>query len=287
MFSLKRLLLFSYMLTLGLPALGQQFYSSSEWGFQLGGSTYFGDLNPNYGMKYIRPGGGVFYRYQFNPYIDLRAVVNYTKVGYDDAFSNNDFQKQRNLSFRSNILEVAVIGEFNFFWFETGNREHRFTPYLAGGIGAFYFEPTAQYSGRSYKLRLLGTEGQNTKEFAGRKYKPYSICFPVGAGFKYWIRPGMNFSFEVLNRFTLTDYMDDVSNTYIGADHFISDPMRPSVASRLQDPSLPVNGTKLGRAGKQRGNNATKDQYLMVQLSLSFQLKTYKCPSYLQGVWQP
>ena len=63
--------------------------------------------------------------------------------------------------------------------------------------------------------------------------------------------------------------------------------MNPSVAASLQDRSSAVDGKKLGRAGKQRGDNATKDQYLMVQFSLSFQLKTYKCPSHLQGQWEP
>ena len=38
----------------------------------------------------------------------------------------------------------------------------------------------------------------------------------------------------------------------------------------------------LGRAGKQRGNSASKDQYLMFTFSISFQLKTYKCPTYLK-----
>src|SRR5690606_3430311 len=133
--------------------------------------------------------------------IALKAVLNYTHIGYDDAFSNNAYQQQRNLSFRSNILEAALIAEFNFFWFEAGDKQHRFTPYLAGGIGAFYFEPYTKYNGKNYKLRPLGTEGQNTTEFANRRYEPYSLCFPVGAGIKYWVRPGVNFSFEILNRF--------------------------------------------------------------------------------------
>jgi len=279
--------IFFYILSALLPlgSSAQEFFTSSEYGVQLGASTYFGDLNPNYGMKSINIAGGAFYRYAFNPYIAIRAMANYTKVGYDDKLSNNEYQKQRNLNFKSNIIEAAVLAEFNFFWFATGNPQHRFTPYLALGVGAFYYDPYTHLGGKRYNLRDLGTEGQNTSEFKDRRYKPYSICFPVGAGIKYWVKPGMNLGVEILNRFTLTDYMDDVSNTYIGAERFSSDPMHPSVASQLQDPSSTLDGQKLGRAGKQRGDNSTKDQYLMFQVSLSLQLKTYKCPNNFGEKW--
>ncbi|WP_118951193.1 type IX secretion system protein PorG [Taibaiella helva] len=284
---LKKIFLPALFLSGMIKAPAQEFYQSTEYGVLLGASTYFGDINPNYGLKYIRPAGGLFLRYHLNPYIAVRGAVNYTKVGYDDKFTSNPYQQQRNLSFRSDIVEANLMAEFNFFWFSTGDPQHRFTPYLTGGIGAFYYEPYTTFNGLRYNLRPLGTEGQNTAEFKDRKYKPYSICLPVGAGIKYWLGPGFNCSFEIVNRFTFTDYIDDVSHTYVGADRFISNPMNPSVASQLQDRSLSVDGQKLGRAGKQRGDNASKDQYLMVQLSFSFQLKTYKCPSHLEGLWQP
>lgn len=265
----------------------QEFYEPTEYGILLGASTYFGDLNPNYGYKYIRPAGGAFVRYHFNPYISMRGALNYTKVGYDDKFTKNPYQLQRNLNFRSDILEASVMAEFNFFWFSTGDPQHRFTPYLTGGVSAFYYEPYTTYNDMRYNLRPLGTEGQNTAEFADRKYRPYSFAIPVGAGIKYWLGPGMNLGFEIVNRFTFTDYIDDVSTTYVGADRFVYNPMNPSVASVLQDRSAGEDGQKLGRAGKQRGDRATKDQFLMVQFSLSFQLKTYKCPSHMEGLWQP
>lgn len=275
------------LVTLRTRTAAQEFYESREYGVLLGASTYFGDINPNYGVKYIRPAGGAFARFHINPYISVRGAVNYTKVGYDDKFTSNPFQQQRNLNFRSDILEANVMAEFNFFWFATGDEHRRFTPYLTVGLGAFYYNPYTIYGGKRYNLKPMGTEGQNLAEFSDRKYSNYSMCIPVGAGIKYWLAPGVNFGVEIVNRFTLTDYMDDVSNTYVGIDKFISDPMRPTIASTLQDPSISMDGQKLGRAGKQRGDNASKDQYLMVQFSLSFQLKTYKCPSHLEGLWQP
>jgi len=284
---LKRIFFLLLFFSSSVKSFAQEFFQSSEYGVLLGASTYFGDLNPNYGMKFIRPAAGGFVRYHLNPYIALRGAVNYTQVGYDDKFSSNAYQRTRNLNFQSHIVEANVMAEFNFFWFATGDEHRRFTPYLTGGFGGFYYNPTAMYDGKRYSLKPLGTEGQNTSEFRDRKYSNFSLCIPVGAGIKYWIKPGMNFSFEIVNRFTLTDYMDDVSNTYIGRDRFLTNPMNPTAASILQDPSIAIDGQKLGRAGKQRGDNSSKDQYLMVQFSLSFQLKTYKCPSHLDGLWQP
>lgn len=284
---LKRYLIPTLLMTTSIGSSAQEFYESREYGLLLGASTYFGDLNPNYGMRFIRPAVGGFMRYHINPYISVRGAVNYTKVGYDDNFSSNAYQQQRNLNFRSNIFEANVMAEFNFFWFATGDVHRRMTPYLTGGIGAFYYNPYTLYEGLKYNLRPLGTEGQNLEEFSDRKYKNYSFCFPIGVGIKYWLSPGINCSFEIVNRFTLTDYMDDVSNTYVGIDKFVSNPMHPTMASILQDPSPSLDGQKLGRAGKQRGDNSSKDQYVMIQFSISFQLKTYKCPSHLEGLWEP
>lgn len=279
----KKIVLVLGLLWQTLSGSAQVFYESTEYGFLGGAATYFGDLNPNYGLKFIRPAAGAFVRYHFNPYISLRGAANYTQVGYDDKFSTNEFQQIRNLNFKSNILEASLMAEFNFFWFSTGDPKHRFTPYLALGVGAFYYEPYTRLNDQRQNLRPLGTEGQNHAEFSDRKYNPYSICLPVGAGIKYWIGPGVNFGLELINRFTFTDYIDDVSTTYVGLDRFTNNPNNLTAAAQLQDRSIPGVEGKLGTAGKQRGDAASKDQYFMIQCSLSFQLKTYKCPPNQRG----
>lgn len=265
---------------LSYNAKAQSFYSGEEYGVALGGAQYFGDLNEDYGFKYVRPAFGVFMRFHMNPFIAVRLGAAYTKVGYDDKFSSNIYNKTRNLNFRSDIVEAAVQAEFNFFRFFTGNEKGRFTPYLTGGAGIFYYNPYTIYQGRRQYLRPLGTEGQNVG--LGKTYNKISMCFPVGAGIKYWIKPGVNLGFEIANRLTLTDYMDDVSTSYAGAQNFESDPAYPSPAFALQDRSLEVSNVALGRQGKQRGNSASKDQYMTFMVTLSFQLKVYKCPSYIK-----
>lgn len=261
----------------------QDFYTAQEYGVAIGASHYFGDLNPNYGFKYIRPNVGLLFKQHFNPYISVSAFLNGTQVGYNDTWSDNAFQRTRNLSFQSTIVELGVAGEFNFFWFDTGKPDKRFTPYLTLGIAGFYSNPTAELDGRTIALKKLGTEGQNTSEYANRKYSSINVSFPIGAGIKTWIVPGVNFAFEIANRFTTTDYIDDVSKTYVGAGYFGGSNSNTS-AYKLQDRSV---NHQLGAKGQQRGDEISFDQYLMAQIKISFQLKTYKCPSYRQGLWEP
>jgi hypothetical protein len=279
----KLIAIFTVLFAMQVTQLqAQSFFTGEEYGFSVGGSQYFGDLNENYGFKYVRPCGGVFARIHMNPYIGVRFTGNYAKVGYDDAYSNNVHNKQRNLNFRSDILEFTFQAEFNFFRFTTGELKSRFTPYLTGGIGAFYFNPYSFINGRRYNLKDVGTEGQFVG-YAGRQYKNYSFCFPIGMGIKYWVVPGVNIGVEIAHRLTLTDYLDDVSSTYIDPAKFNSDPDNPNPAYILHDRSKEIGGTEMARDGKQRGNSATKDQYMMMVFNLSFQFKTYKCPNWLKG----
>lgn len=263
-----------------LSARGQSYFTSTEYGIALGGSQYFGDLNENYGFQTVSPALGVYVRKHMNPYIALKAVANYTTVGYDDKYNTDPYEVARNLNFKSVVFEVAVQAEFNFFKFLTGDVEHRFTPYLTGGIGGFYYNPYTYYNGIKYYLQPLGTEGQNAG-YSNRQYSNYAVCFPIGAGVKFWLRAGLNLSFEVADRLTTTDYLDDVSSTYVGSAAFTGKNGNP-VALALQNRST-TSGTTLGELGKQRGNSSNNDQYMLAMLSVSWHFTTYRCPQYLRS----
>ena len=260
-------------------ACAQSYFTSNEFGIAGGVSQYFGDLNENYGFQTIAPAYGIYMRRRMSSYIALKIEGNFTKVGYDDKYNKSvPFEVERNLNFKSNILEVTLQAEFNFFRFITGDKNYRFTPYLTSGIGAFYYNPYTTYKGIRYDLRPLGTEGQNAG-YSDRKYSKFSGCIPLGAGVKYWLAPGINLSLEIADRITFTDYLDDVSATYVGAEKFptatYSHPARA-----IQDRSTEVTGgTPLGTAGKQRGNSSSQDQYFMALLSISFHFTTYRCPA--------
>lgn len=267
-------------------ARSQTFYRWTEFGAAAGFSQYFGDLNDNYGFKGMKPNFGIFCKYNWNHYIAFRLSANYTQLGYKDSYNKNAYQQMRNLSFQSSIYEATLQAELNFFRFETGNLDNEWTPYITLGIGGFYYNPYTLFNGDKYYLRPLGTEGQNFAGYADRKYSNFALNIPIGIGVKWWLLPGVNMALEVAHRLTTTDYLDDVSNTYVGAEKFAPDPSALNAVYYIQDPSLVKNPTApLGREGKQRGSNATRDQYLMLQLHISFQLKTYKCPV-TQSFWR-
>lgn len=255
-----------------------------EFGLTIGAAHYFGDLNNRAQLNRPKPAVGVFFTKQFNNYLGVRASAHYAQVGYSDIYSKVDYQKRRNLSFNSDIVEVALQGDFNFFKFVPGDPNYIFTPFVSIGIGAFSYNPYAYYQDRKYYLKPLGTEGQNinyTDPSSGKARKPYksmAVCFPIGAGIKYNLSNNVNLSFQVTHRLTMTDYLDDVSTTFVGIDKFPILNGQPSIAGILQDRSFET-GTSIGVEGRQRGLSKQKDQYIIAEIGISFSINTYKCPS--------
>jgi hypothetical protein len=188
--------------------------------------------------------------------------------------------QSRNLSFNSKVWELTLQGDFNFFRFMPGEPEYSFTPYVTVGAGVFSYDPYAFLNGEKIFLRPLGTEGQGSSRYPDRsQYSSMAISIPIGAGFKYSLNERMNIGFEILHRFTNTDYLDDVSKTYVDLSIFPPNPDgSDSNAKLLSDRSYEV-GEPIGIDGRQRGNSKQKDQFVTAMFTISFNLQSYKCPS--------
>ncbi|HVZ95838.1 MAG TPA: DUF6089 family protein [Chitinophagaceae bacterium] len=244
-----------------------------EYGLSIGVAHYFGDLNNRADLNRPKIALGAFYMKDLNPYVGVRLNFHYAQLGYSDQYSENEFQRRRNLSFNTNIFEIALRGDFNFFQYNPSDPSHSFTPYATLGVGVFSYNPYAYLDGTKYYLRPLHTEGETF--YKGRKeYGTMAACVPVGLGIKYAVTEKVNIRFEISYRFTSTDYIDDVSTTYVGIDKFPAG----SVAAQLQDRSY-ATGTPIGVEGFQRGFSKQKDAYAMAEFGISFNLTSYKCPS--------
>ncbi len=270
--------------TLSTTTQAQMFFENvhtGEFGVTGGGAHYFGDLNNRSSFSRPKPAVGIFFRKQFGDYISLRLSAHYAQLGYSDAYSKNEFQRLRNLSFNTNIYEVALQGDFNFFKFTPEDPSHSFTPYVTLGIGAFNFDPYAYLNGQKYFLRPLGTEGQTTGYMGRKPYSTTALCIPFGVGLKYNLTEKVNISFELAHRFTFTDYLDDVSTTYVGVNNFQPGPNGTlSEAQLLQDRSYEFDKNNvLGIEGRQRGFSKQKDQYIIGEIGLSINLSKYRCPT--------
>ncbi len=269
-------LLFITLLAVKAHAQNNEYVQQGEFGITVGAAHYFGDINTRAAINRPKPAIGAFFRKQFGNYVGLRISAHYAQLGYSDTYSKSDYQKTRNLSFNTNIWELALQGDFNFFKFIPNDPDYAFTPYLTLGVGVFTYDPYAYLNGQKEFLRPLGTEGQ-LLGYKGRKpYSTLAICIPLGIGVKYNISEKMNFSFEIAHRFTNTDYLDDVSTTYIGANKFA--PL--STAGFLQDRSVEIDpDNPLGVEGRQRGWSKQKDQYIIAEIGLTYNISTYKCPT--------
>jgi hypothetical protein len=254
-----------------------QYVQMGEFGITAGVGHYFGDLNNRAAINRPKPALGIFFRKQFGNYTGLRVAAHYAQLGYSDIYSKNEYQQRRNLSFNTNIFEFSLQGDFNFFKFITNDPEYSFTPYVTLGVGIFSYDPYAYYNGEKHFLRPLNTEGQTF--YKNRKvYSTMALCFPIGVGVKYSISESLNLSFEISYRFTGTDYLDDVSTTYIGVDKFPAPNGQLSTAAILQDRSF-EKGEPIGIEGRQRGWSKQKDQYIIAEVGLSFSLTSYSCPT--------
>jgi hypothetical protein len=279
---MKKIALLLFAFIAGQQAMAQVIYKNSEYGFAAGGANYYGDLNQIQGFNAASYSGGFFVKHNFNSYISLKLAATYANIAGNDKYNKNSFEKLRNLNFQNNIYELAFLSEFNFFNYDPGDFDNRWTPYVVLGIGGFRHDPFTIYNDKKYFLKPLGTEGQNTAAYASRKYNNYAANFISGMGFKFWMKGAMTMGFEAGYRFTTTDYLDDVSTTYVGADQFPEpDPPLPYPFPNveLQDRSTELSPVALGIKGRQRGISSTLDQYLFAHVFVSFRLSEYACPN--------
>lgn len=245
-----------------------------EAGAWLGTSIYFGDLNSNYKIRRPGPAGGLNGRYNFNHRVCTKGAINYFNIRATDEDSDNVFESNRNLNFKSHIFEFNGQLEFNFFPYIHGSKDYFFTPYIALGGSIFYFNPRtdltdADGNTTTYSLQAYGTEGQAL----GDEYFRISGALSISGGFKWDINKDWSINIEVGSRLVFTDYLDDVSQQYPDMD--VLERSRGLVATQLSDRSL-IEG--IGEEGRQRGNSRDNDAYNYLGISLMKYFGRLECP---------
>ena len=275
---MKRVIIVLSVLLAGVSAVAQ-----SEIGICGGVSFYMGDLNPKGVFKGARPAGGVLFRYNISPRVAFKATALFGSVEGSDAKTGKDLA--RNLSFRSPISELSAQIELNFLKLYNEKGQNPFSPYLFAGVALFSFNPQAELNGVWYDLQPLGTEGQDLNltdpvsqiTYDKKRYPLTGFSIPFGIGmrvnFLQYYCIGLEWGF----RKTFTDYIDDVSTTYVRRDFFIE--YRSQLIADLSDrtTSTKEGAVDYHNVGTARGNNAnTKDWYSFATLSFTFRLNYTK-----------
>ena len=220
---------------------------------------------------------GIYTGFMYQNFVGARLEATWGSVEANDeditstASLNLITKRNRNLHFKSNILELALLAEFHpmmLKYYEDG--PPLISPYVAAGVGYFSFNPQANIGGRWIDLQPLHTEGQTFAEYRDRT--PYSrsqINIPVGLGLRYEVTNFMNVRLEFLHRILFTDYLDDASNRFYVNPNLFSKYLSPrdaAYAKALSNPSLN------GKVPARRGNPDDNDTYMSLSLKVGIVL---------------
>ncbi len=118
--------------------------------------------------------------------------------------------------------------------------------------------PKAKLNGEKHALQPLQTEGVS--------YSRVALVLPYGLGGKMKLSPFINLALEIGWRKTFTDYIDDISTTFVDNASF-SDPIAKKLADRRPEIGLP-----LLQAGNKRGEPSNKDSYMLLSLKIEYYL---------------
>jgi hypothetical protein len=232
----------------------------------LGTANYKGDLQDKvFTFNDAHLAGGLGFSYDLSNRVALRAGFKIGKISADDKNGPN---KARNLNFTSQITE----GDIDLQYFITPMGLHSLSPYVFAGVALYHFDPyTYDSTGHKYYLRYLSTEGEGF--MPGRK--PYHITqvgIPFGAGVKLWLSDNINAGFEVGFRKLFTDYLDDVSTTYVDAATLAANRGAKAVELAYRGDEVKEGSPVYPAGGTQRGNSVNKDWYYFAGFTLSFRL---------------
>ncbi len=126
-----------------------------EAGFLFGFTNYSGDMvEKRIELSETHVGYGAYGRYHLSPHFSMKAHVYTGSISGDDA--NSSVRKQRSLRFSTNIVELGLVGEYNFGrrnrFTDTGIHNFSLTPYIFAGFGATFANAEAEYYGPADQL---------------------------------------------------------------------------------------------------------------------------------------
>lgn len=263
-----------------------------EIGITLGLSNYYGDLQPKFfASSGYQPMGGIIYKYSVSPHLGFRVGASYTNLSAADSNNRIPANQARNLSFSTHLFEMHAGVELNFWPIDV--TRHKATPYIFAGIAAFYTNPFAEdASGNKVFLRPLSTEGQGLAAYPDRKqYSLVNMAFPFGGGFKFFVGRTLLITPEIGFRYTNTDYIDDVSKTYVNLDTLGKYKGNVAKAMAYRGNTLPSWDHNNPNIGFQRGDSKANDWYWFGNITVTVYFRTFgnpreylktKCPGFFR-----
>jgi len=185
-------MVFLVILGMLLP-LASMAQATLEIGLQGGSAYYNGDINP--GKPYVMPqvSYGLLARYNFDDRWSAKFTFTHGKIKGDNLIAK--VANYGALNFLTTLDDASLTGEFNFMNYATGSKKKSFSPYLMGGIGVFFYNPTVENPVPDTTCQAV-----NKSDFA--------VVF--GLGFKYSLSKRLGAGIEWSMHKTFTDCLDGV-----------------------------------------------------------------------------
>ena len=272
-----------------------------EYSFGVGATNFLGDLGGrnqkgtdgfmDFEIKATRYAAGFGYRYQLAKDWFIKGNLYYVMVSGNDNLTEQPARANRQLNFKSNIVELSAQAEYMIIKQKSGHLYRlrgvrgkswfRFEVYALGGLGLIWFDPRGDNGSEHVRLAPLNTEGQGLPG-GPDDYKGLTMVMPYGLGIRRALGGGARsrhfgswtIALELTMRKTFSDYIDDVSDVYYGTGNgsestgvvgagytdeqiFFSDPSGHYVNGGYGEP-------------QQRGDKTDNDAYMMGIISINY-----------------
>jgi hypothetical protein len=263
--------------------------------YMVGATNFLGDLGGDdregrhlgQDLDFIstRTALGFGYRYRWQKQVYLRGFVQAGILKGSDRFTADPFRSNRNLNFRSSIVELGGVVEYMISKEKAGHRYNikkakgfkamSLQTYVFGGVSGFFFNPQGFYNNKWNNLHELHTEGRGTAldTVYNKNYSRLAIAIPFGIGTKYSINRYYQIGLEAGFRKVFTDYIDDVSGNY--ADKTFLAQNVSALSAEMSDLSN-NKANNWTAAGQQRGNPKYKDNYMFLMVTLTHKIMPHR-----------
>ncbi|TGE26276.1 DUF6089 family protein [Hymenobacter metallicola] len=266
-------------------ASAQQFSKRKQYnsvGVSLNAMNYFGDVVPKASIPSLRfaatrPNIGFNFTHRFAPRISVRAALAYGRITGDDekAADKNDadarFRYHRNMNFRNDIFEASAVGVFDLI----ANRNNYikrpdFVPYVFAGIGVFHHNPKGLVRGGTIPASLSSGDYVDLQPLRteGVDYSLWNFSLPFGGGVRYKINKSFDIGLEIGWRKTFSDYLDDVSGTYVEDSKLGGDAAKYFGRGITRTDDGTFNNFNV--PGEMRGKGNEKDWYIVTGVNVNY-----------------
>ena len=291
---MKRLLYLSVILLLSVGASAQYKW---DYGIAIGGANYLGDIGGqeltrrdfvwDMHLKQTNLAIGGYGRYKFSKRMAIAGNLTYLQINDKDSFTTNQARRARNMNFRNRMFEFGVRGELTIFYDNDVGGKGYYNPdfklYAFGGVSVFRHNPQGQIYVEGelrdetwYNLQPWQTEGV--------EYSRFGVAIPAGLGLYFTFDKTWRFGWELSWRTTFTDYLDDVSTTYVDPQTYydrlgptegaiVEDFASQTFQGLIEDINDPSSGSiydhqYVDDVSTKRGDPTNSDSYLTSQFTI-------------------